>query len=108
MRAGYDRRPAENPFWDLEIGDPGADRIFAGPVYTRGAMTFQALRNRIGDPDFWTLLQRWVSENADGLGTRAGFEALAEEVSGEQLDQFFRAWLDVGGKPADLAVNGLG
>lgn len=108
LRAEYDRRPAESPFWDVEIGDPGADRIFAGPVYTRGGMTFQALRNRIGDADFWTLLQRWVSENADGLGTRADFEALAEEVSGDRLDEFFRVWLDVGHKPADLAANGLG
>lgn len=108
LRTAYDKRAADSTFWDLEIGDPGADRIFATPVYLRGAMTFQALRNRIGDADFWTLLQRWVSENADGLGTRAGFEALAEEVSGERLDQFFRAWLDLTRKPADTAANGLG
>lgn len=108
LREGYDRRSAENPFWELTIGDPGADRIFAGPVYTRGAMTFQALRNRIGEDDFWTLLRRWVSDNRDGLGTREDFEAMAEDVSGEQLGQLFRAWLDLGRKPADLAANGLG
>ncbi|MGZ5399135.1 MAG: hypothetical protein ACXWDM_03920, partial [Nocardioides sp.] len=104
----YGNRAAEDSFWDLTIGDPGAARIFAGPVYTRGAMTFQALRNRIGEDDFWTLLQRWVSENRNGLGTRREFRRLAEDVSGEQLGQFFRVWLDLGRKPADIAPNGLG
>ena len=108
LRGAYDQRSAANDFWDLTIGDPGADHIFAGPVYTRGAMTLQALRNRIGEDDFWTLLRRWVSENRNGLGTREGFEAMAEDVSGEQLGQFFRAWLDLGSKPADIPANGLG
>ena len=74
----------------------------------RGGMTFQALRNRIGEADFWTLLQTWVTEKRDGLGTRQAFEEMAEDVSGEQLNGFFRAWLDVGRKPADTAANGLG
>ena len=72
-------------------------------------MTFQALRNRIGEADFWDdCCRRWVTENADGHGTRARFEAMAEDVSGEELDQFFRVWLDLGRKPADIAANGLG
>ena len=104
----YESRSAESPFWDLAIGDPGADHIFAGPVYTRGGMTFQALRNLIGERDFWKLLQTWVDENRDGLGTRGAFEEMAEDVSGEDLDEFFRVWLDVKRKPADIAANGLG
>ena len=108
LRQGYDRHSAQSTFWDLTIGDPGADNMFAGPVYTRGAMTFQALRNRIGEDDFWTLLQRWVAENRHGLGTRGGFEQMAEDVSGEQLEQFFRVWLDLGRRPADIPANGLG
>jgi aminopeptidase N len=108
LRQAYDARLENSSFWDLQIGDPGPDHLFAGQVYLRGAMTFQALRNRIGEDDFWTLLQRWVSERRDGHGTSRGFEALAEEVSGEQLDDFFRVWLEVGSKPADIAANGLG
>lgn len=108
LRSAYEGRSTESSFWNLAIGDPGADQIFAGPVYTRGAMTFQALRNLIGERDFWALLQRWVSENRYGLGTRGAFEDMAEDVSGEALDQFFRVWLDVRRKPADIAANGLG
>ncbi len=108
LRNTYENRSSGSPFWDLKIGDPGAGHIFAGPVYMRGGMTFQALRNRIGEADFWTLLQTWVTEKRDGLGTRQAFEEMAEDVSGEQLNGFFRAWLDVGRKPADTAANGLG
>ena len=108
LRGGYEKRGADHSFWDLKIGDPGPDHIFAGPVYTRGGMTFQALRNRIGETDFWTLLQTWVVENRNGLGTREAFETMAEDVSGENLHQFFRVWLDLGRKPADTAANGLG
>ncbi len=103
----YRQRPESSGFWNLEIGDPGADHIFADAVYYRGAMTFQALRDRIGERDFWTLLQRWVEERRDGLGTRAAFARLAEDVSGRELDAFFRVWLDAGSKPADLRRNGL-
>ena len=107
LRDQYDGRPDRSDFWNLAIGDPGADHIFAVPVYDRGAMTFQALRNRIGETDFWTVLQRWVSDNRHGHGTRATFQALAEEVSGEDLDGFFDAWLS-SGRPEDTVENGLG
>jgi aminopeptidase N len=105
LRDQYDFRAPG--FWDVPIGDPGAHSIFAGPVYDRGAMTFQALRNRIGETDFWTVIERWVTENRNGHGTRAKFEALAEDVSGEDLDGFFDAWLSAG-KPEDTEANGLG
>ena len=37
--------PADDPFWQLVIGDPGPDHLFDQPIYVRGAMTLQALRN---------------------------------------------------------------
>ena len=72
------------------------NRIFAGFVYQRGAMALQALRNRIGEDDFSALLRRWVADREGGNGSTAQFEALAEEVSGEDLDGFFAAWLHSG------------
>jgi aminopeptidase N len=106
LRDRYDG-PHSGSFWNLPIGDPGPAMIFAIPVYDRGAMTFQALRNRVGEADFWTILQAWVTDRRHGHGTRAAFHTLAEDVSGEDLDGFFDAWLS-SGKPADTAANGLG
>ncbi len=98
----YASTPADDPFWDLTIGDPGRDRIFDGAVYDRGAMTLHALRTRIGDDDFFALLKRWTSSQAGGHVSTAEFHALAERVSGEDRDQFFRTWLFTAAKPAGI------
>ena len=98
---------ADDPFWKLAIGDPGARRIFAWEVYLRGSMTLQALRHRIGETEFWTILRTWAAERAGGNGSVEEFRALAEQVSGEDLDGFFQAWLFDAARPAQTAANGL-
>ncbi len=103
----YGGIPASDPFWDLKIGDPGAARLFDGAVYDRGAMTAQALRNRVGSGVFFRIVRTWLRTHRDGTGTTKQFKALAERLSGEQLDGFFDAWLFTGAKPADTPANGL-
>ena len=56
----YDSFASDAEFWKLSIDDPGPEHLFDGPVYARGAMAVQALRHRIGDTAFWTLLRTWV------------------------------------------------
>ena len=73
--------------------------MFDSTIYTRGALTMQALRQKIGEPAFTTLIKRWYAENKDGNVTTADFIALSEEVSGQQLDAFFQTWLYTPGKP---------
>lgn len=97
----------DDPFWRVRIGDPGVDRLFDEAVYERGGMAVQALRNRIGERDFTTLVRRWVRERQVGNGRIRDFVALAEEVSGEDLDGFFEAWLYTRSKPRPTAANGL-
>jgi aminopeptidase N len=99
--------PARSSFWNLQIGRPGAQHLFAWPVYGRGAMTLQALRHRVGEADFNRLLRSWVRLHRGGTASGAQFERLAEQVSGKQLDGFFDAWLRTSGKPARTAANGL-
>jgi aminopeptidase N len=114
LHAYYDGYDDDDAFWDLTVADPCPShagcvtQIFDSRVYQRGGIALQALRNRIGDDDFWRLLRRWVSDNAGGNGSTADFQALAEEVSGDDLDGFFDAWLHASTKPADTADNGLG
>ena len=67
----YDDIPADDPFWDVVIGDPGIPDLFDGAVYVRGAMTLQALRNEVGDPDFFRILRTWAARKAGGNGTTA-------------------------------------
>jgi hypothetical protein len=94
--------PADDPFWELTIGDPGPDDLFDFPVYGRGAMTLHALRLEVGDDDFFRILRRWASSQAGGNVTTNEFIALAERISGQPLDELFRVWLFTGEKPAVL------
>jgi aminopeptidase N len=95
------RTPASaTQFWDPPSGHPGvAKNLFATSVYQRGAMALQALRERIGTPDLLALLRDWAAQHRYGNATIPQFIALAEEVSGGQLDRFFNDWLYKRGKP---------
>ncbi|MCF6507352.1 M1 family metallopeptidase [Blastococcus sp. MG754426] len=88
-------------FWDLTIGDPGpaTEDLFDIAVYYRGAMTLHALRGAVGDDAFTSIVQRWVASQAGGTATTEEFVALAEEVSGQQLDELFELWLSTPGNP---------
>jgi aminopeptidase N len=95
------RTPAEEGrFWNPPPGNPGDPKhLFAPTVYHRGAMTLEALRQRVGDPAFQAILRRWVAENLYGNVSTPEFVALAEAESGQDLDQLFQAWLYQRGKP---------
>jgi hypothetical protein len=67
-------------------------------------MTLQALRNEVGDQDFFRILRAWAARRAGGNGTTGQFVALAERISGEQLDDLFDVWLFTPGKPAAAAA----
>jgi len=107
LRSRYDAFGADDDLWNLDIADPGPRRLFDFSVYLRGGMALQALRQRIGEEDFWVLLRRWVGDNRLGNGSTPEFQALAEQVSGEELDGFFQAWLRERSRPAATPENGL-
>ncbi|WP_435744697.1 M1 family metallopeptidase [Nocardioides sp. SYSU DS0663] len=94
-------------FWRIRLDDPGADEIFSYPVYLRGGMALQALRQRVGEEDFWRLLRTWVRTHRGSVASTGQFHALAEQVSGEDLDGFFDAWLRARQAPERTAENGL-
>ncbi|UOQ88653.1 M1 family metallopeptidase [Agromyces endophyticus] len=91
--------PADDEFWSLVVADPQPHGLFAGAVYDRGAATLHALRVKIGDDAFFELAKEWVERFGGGTATTADFTALAEEVSGTQLDAFFQTWLYAPEKP---------
>jgi aminopeptidase N len=107
LRQVYRGIPADNEFWKLAIGNPGAANEFAPAVYERGAMTLQALRRRIGDRPFFTIMRSWAAAHAGGNASIRDFITLATAVSGQNLDSFFNAWLYRPTRPAATADNGL-
>ena len=96
--------PDDDPsFEDLWFPAPDAlkdpSQLFRTPVYDRGAMTLQALREKVGDATFFPLLRAWYARNKYGNVTTSDFIALAERRSGRNLDHFFRVWLFKEGRP---------
>jgi aminopeptidase N len=104
-----DAIPPGDGFWDVPPGDPGADDLFNGAVYIRGALTLQALRGTVGASAFFQILRQWVANQGDGSGTGTtdDFIALSESVSGSSLQALFDEWLLTPGKPASCLVPGL-
>ena len=74
-------------------------QLFSTSVYVRGAMTLEALRQRVGNRDFYSTLRTWAVEHRDGNATVRDFIALAEAESGENLQRLFRRYLYKPGKP---------
>ena len=97
--------PESDPAFEDRSGSPRRLRCpirassSATPVYDRGAMTLQALRAKVGDPTFFDIVRSWYLDNKYGNVNTADFIAHAEQVSGQQLDNFFRVWLYEEGRP---------
>lgn len=103
----YDEIPADHPrFWSRAPGDPKPANLFYASVYWRGGMTLQALRGEVGDRDFFAILRNWTQRQRHGNGETSEFVALAEKVSGRQLDTLFQTWLYQPSKPLTRPAPG--
>jgi aminopeptidase N len=97
----YDQHGSSSGFWrpaPARFSDPSD--LFGSPVYDRGSMTLEALRERIGSRDFFALLRRWATVSAGRSVDTRQLVALAERISHRDLDAFFDTWLYVAKKPA--------
>ncbi|MDJ0924746.1 MAG: M1 family metallopeptidase [Acidimicrobiia bacterium] len=74
-------------------GNPPADDLFNASVYVWGGLTLHALRVEIGDEAFFETLRRYFATNRDSVVTTSDFVAVAEEVSGMDLNGLFDSWL---------------
>ncbi len=103
-RETYRGIPASSQFWNQSIADPQRNTMFSAAVYVRGGLTLAALRHRIGDHDFFALLQRWTTQHRYGSASTSQFVHLAEQVSGQHLGSFFDTWLWQKTKPPSSAI----
>ncbi len=67
--------------------------------YPKGAMTLHMLRTRIGDELFFKGIAKYVDEHKDSTVETSEFRRVMEDVSGLQLEQFFRQWTQRPGVP---------
>ncbi|MBZ0295871.1 MAG: M1 family metallopeptidase [Anaerolineae bacterium] len=81
-------------------GDPGPNRLFGQGIYPQGAWTLHALRMEVGDETFFEILRTYYERYQYSNASTADFIQVAEEVSGQDLTDFFDAWLFDGGAPS--------
>jgi aminopeptidase N len=98
-RVIYNGHPDTDTWWSVVISDPQRDTMFFDRSYRGGGMVLQFLREKIGDDAFFKLLRTWYTTHKNSTATTAEFEALAKQVSGQNLDSFFTTWLHTPGKP---------
>jgi aminopeptidase N len=88
--------------WKVPPAAPGTPvDLFGGAEYERGGLCLQALREKVGDTLFFSILRAWALDHRFGNVTTPQFIALAEQQSGMDLDAFFQAWLYTSGKPSN-------
>ncbi|MBN1351397.1 T9SS type A sorting domain-containing protein [candidate division KSB1 bacterium] len=86
----------------IYIEDPENDVIFhTGLSYNKASWILHMLRHVIGDATFFELLRTYYAHPAHQFGTATTeqFKALAEEVSGQDLDAYFHQWIYQEGFP---------
>jgi len=97
----YADNPPSSSLWrpaPAALGDPA--NLFSDVVYTRGAMTLEALRQRVGSAAFFEILHRWTAGNRWGTVRTSEFITLSERISGQNLGAFFHTWLYVPARPS--------
>jgi aminopeptidase N len=97
----YSTPAKDTGFWGPAVAnfsDPAL--LFNGTVYYRGAMTLQALREKVGDATFFRMMRGWAQQNRYGNVTTPQFIAFAEQQTGLDLTRFFDVWIFQDAKPA--------
>jgi aminopeptidase N len=78
---------------------PQPDKLLGINSYYKGAWVVHMLRSEIGDEAFFALLRRYLARYAGRNAISAEFQAVAKEVTGRDLEPFFRQWLGYSGHP---------
>jgi len=102
-KSGYDSyvanemasaRNAQGSIWVQDITQVW--EIFNGSrSYAKGAVVLHMLRGIVGDSVFFNILQTYAADPnvAYGVAVTEDFQAVAENVSGLDLDYFFQQWI---------------
>ena len=80
-------------FPSTPTGEPPSHELYQEEVYKGGALVYHALRLQVGDDAFFTIIRTYLDRYRGGYAGTDEFIAVAEEVSGQDLQEFFDSWL---------------
>ncbi|NUR43346.1 MAG: M1 family metallopeptidase [Streptomyces sp.] len=99
----YEEGEDEYPdLWSFPPAEPsGAAHLSDDPVYQRGAMVIQKIRQTVGDDTFYDIVQGWTAAHRHGNADTDDFTAYVEQQApDEDFDTIWDEWLYGEGKPA--------
>ncbi|GGU88438.1 metallopeptidase [Streptomyces filipinensis] len=112
-REDHGGKSAQQTFTDLYDGDneaiwayppakpSGAAHISDSPVYERGAMVLQKIRQKVGDDTFYDIIQGWAAAHRHGSANTADFTAYVEKKAPHQdFTEIWKDWLYGDRKPS--------
>lgn len=82
----------------LAVGDYDTVRDYSLFVYFKGALFFDALRQRLGEDTFRAFLASYDEAFRYAIADGQGFQELAEEACSCSLDDLFKLWVLEGGE----------
>jgi aminopeptidase N len=93
---------ADSDLWAFPPAEPsGAAHISGRPVYDRGAMVLQKIRQKVGDDTFYDIVQGWAAAHRHGNADTAQFTAYVEKTApGKDFTEIWKDWLYGEGKPS--------
>ncbi|WP_150956233.1 M1 family metallopeptidase [Microbacterium testaceum] len=97
----WNSTPAEEADWTIAPGaQTDSASLYDYQTYDRSAQFWAALRVAIGDDAFFDVVKQWQLRNSGTSTTGADLLALAEEISGRDLEAFYTDWILDADKPA--------
>jgi len=78
---------------DFPVAAPSPDNLYTDDSYTGGALVLNALRLKVGDDNFFKILQTYADRYRYGNAGTDEFIAVANEISGDDLKEFFDQWV---------------
>ncbi len=98
---GFRYQVRDHPRSSTPIGLPvetyASDWDYSTFVYLKGALFFEALRQRLGDDLFFDFLSSYFSAYRYGFADAEDFQAAAEQSCDCELDDLFTLWVYIGG-----------
>ncbi|WP_093654817.1 M1 family metallopeptidase [Streptomyces wuyuanensis] len=100
VRASFEDAFDSEDNWAFPPADqPEAGQLLGDPVYERGAMTLQKVREAVGDATFFSVLRGWARTHRHGNASTHDFTAYVERESGKDLGALWDVWLYGDGRP---------
>jgi len=91
----YKENPS--PIVDPSIKDPL--KVLSTNTYQKGGWILNMLRHKLGDDLFWKGIQSYYKKYQNSNAMTSDFQKSMEEVSGQNLSDFFEQWIFTKGYP---------